>query len=842
MGMKMRILRQAPSLRLLKEGFKPDIKVTKEHACPGCIFQSRTCGSAGPVDSPFIIVGESPGKQEALYQHPFIGESGELLKAMLYKAGFNDDMPQPYLTNAIKCLPTGKKDQSTTARACKACVSQLYQEIQAYPRKLILGLGAAAAWALTGDFRLKITQIRGTLYSTPLAELGALVTVHPAYLLRGGGSLNKFKSDLALAVEKLKDYERPQFKDSEHEVLHTVESFLAAMRRLDYTMWWHNSLGIEELPIGIDIETSGLSSLEDYILSLHFGWEDQYNYVVPGRVFQFDDNGWPTDPLYFFAVKQFLEVKHPKIKFVWHNGQFDIQWFWALGANARVDEDTMLLSYALDENPGLHDLEQVSNDAIGAPNWKSMLEQYLPNKNSSYALIPKHVLYKYGGKDVACTLQNYRVLKERVKADPHLIKAYSRVMIPAVKLLAKIESYGIWVDREQNLKNQQRLKPELDRIQKKLNELTIELCGETFNPMSYPQVAHLVYEVLKMPLIKGKGYSTDKEVLKALPPHPIVNLIAEYRFIRKQFGTYVINLVTRWDPKKRKWIKGHIKKDGRVHASYLIHGTVTGRLASRKPNMQNPPRDEEIRAQFAAPPGFVLIEVDLNQAELRSLAELSGDQTLINLYNDPMHPGLHHETSVAIFGPDYTHEDKMLAKAVNFGIVYGRTGASIAQAHDMPISEGEEWINRWGARFPIAWEFIQHCRQAPLDRLALVTCFGRKRRFSVVSRNNVHAVQNEASNFPHQSTASDITLVAHVDLIEDPRYKGNIVNLIHDAGLHEVEDDPDIIDRQTALITYYMEKTGREWGLTKVPFKAEAKIGRQWGKLKNYKVKNLITL
>jgi DNA polymerase I-like protein with 3'-5' exonuclease and polymerase domains len=155
----------------------------------------------------------------------------------------------------------------------------------------------------------------------------------------------------------------------------------------------------------------------------------------------------------------------------------------------------------------------------------------------------------------------------------------------------------------------------------------------------------------------------------------------------------------------------------------------------------------------------------------------------------------------------------------------------------MPVAEGEEWITRWARRFPVAWDFIQQCRRAPLDRKALVTCFGRKRRFSVISRNNVHAVQNEASNFPHQSTASDITLVAHTDLIEDPRYNGNVVNLIHDAGLHELLDNPDTLDRQVALIIYYMEKTGREWGLTKVPFKAEAKSGLQWGFLKPYTVK-----
>ena len=838
--------------RILKDGARPRPNVNKDHACGSCIFHSNTCGASGPIDSPFVIVGESPGKQEMLFQQPFIGESGELLRSALMGVGFDDSCPLPYITNAVKCIPDKTKNQSAMANACKSCRAKLFEEITAYPREIILALGASAAWTLTGDFGIKITQTRGTLYPSPLAKQGVLVTIHPAFLLRGGGSLSKFKADVGFAIEKLKGTTRPQYKLSHNIILETLDDFYQVARRLDYTIWWYEALGIGPVEIGTDLETSGFSALENYILSAHFGWEDTVNYTVPDHVFEILDDGSFVNPAYVQALKLFYEYTSDKVRFVWHNGKFDIQFLWALGIEGRVNEDTMLLSYALDENPGLHDLEQVANDAIGAPNWKGMLEEHLPYKGCSYAAIPRPVLYKYGGLDIGATIQSYHVLKERVARDKHLVKAYNRVLVPASKLLARIEYHGVYVNLDQNRMNMVRLKEDLDRILEDLNQATMLLCGRVFNPASPIQMAELLYDVLKLTPLKGKGLGTGKDILTELKrsllefrdsdtissaAYTILGLILEHRKAAKQFGTYVINLIPHYDKKKRKIVPGHMKKDGRVHATFLIHGTVTGRLASRKPNMQNPPRDGEIRGQFGAPPGYVVSEVDLNQAELRSLAELSGDEALINLYNDPEHPGLHHETSVAIFGQGYTKEDKMLAKAVNFGIVYGRTGASIALAHNMPINEGEEWINRWAARFSTAWQFIQDCRRAPLDRKALVTCFGRKRRFSVVSRKNLQSVQNEASNFPHQSTASDITLVSHINLIEDPRYTSNVVNLIHDAGLHEILDDSDVIDQQISLIIHYMETEALKWGLRKVPFKAEAKVGKQWGKLTDYKVK-----
>jgi uracil-DNA glycosylase family 4 len=809
----------AEQIEAAREKVALKYSINKEHACVGCVFKGRTCGSSGPVDSPFVIVGESPGKNEIAKGLPFIGESGELLRSILRRNGYSAEYPEPYITNAIKCWPGHKKDQGSLANACRACRANLMAEINAHPREVILALGAGALWSLTGDFRAKITQVRGTIFPSPLAKHGIVASVHPAFLLRGGGSLPKFRSDVALATEIVRKIQRPKYIPSREVIIRSEHRFSQLVRGLINRA---KRNGIAPT-ISTDIETAGFRALEDDILCYGIGWKPHVAYVIPEHL------------VACTTSKLLLEQPSDTLKFLWHNGKFDVQFFHRVGIEARVDEDLMLCSYVLDENKGLHDLEQVSNDAVGAPNWKGMLDQYLPNRKSSYRVIPRDVLHKYLGKDVSATLQAFSVLKSRVREKPKLLKAYEKVLIPASKFLAQVETNGIKIDKQKNAENQVRLTDEMAAIQKELDEFTMTMFNHKVNINSPIQVATLLFDEIGL-TFDGKK-STAKDVLEALPPHPAVNLVLRYRKAAKAKGTYVDNLYERPRYGKRGNIlgykPGHVQRDGRVHATYLIHGTVTGRLSSRKPNLQNIPRDPFLRGQFCADEGNLLYEVDLNQAELRCLAELSGDPGLMAIYMDPEHPGLHHEVSVTLFGPNYTGEHKMRAKAVNFGIVYGRTGASLADEFNLSSEEGDRWVSGWFKRFPLAGEFIQECRAAPTKGLALFTPFGRMRRFGIVNRQNRQSVENEASNFLHQSIASDITLVANAKAVEDPKYDGLPVNVIHDAGLHETLGVREHVLFQAALVQRYMEEEPKLWGLTKVPFKADIKLGKYWGYLKS---------
>jgi DNA polymerase len=186
---------KAKSRPLLKD-LPSVLETDRPKGCESCPFSKKKVGSRGPEDSPFVIVGESPGNNELLKGQPFVGASGEVLEAVFEELGLYDLGVEPYITNALQCLPFQPKTPQAMSTACMACQSRLHTEIAAYPRKIIVALGAAAAWSLTGNYSLKITQDRGKLFPSPLSELGIVTAVHPAFLMRQGAGYLNWKKDL----------------------------------------------------------------------------------------------------------------------------------------------------------------------------------------------------------------------------------------------------------------------------------------------------------------------------------------------------------------------------------------------------------------------------------------------------------------------------------------------------------------------------------------------------------------------------------------------------------------------------------------------------------------------
>lgn len=805
--------------------------------CQGCIFKTATCGTRGPVDSPFVIVGESPGKNEIKEGKPFVGESGKMLDACIANAfkAIGKEPIAPYLTNAIACFPQGK-DQAKLEKAAVSCHSRLEAQCRKHPRKVILALGNAAAWSLVDDYDIKVTQVRGTIFNDAslqtMSEHGIVVTVHPAYLMRGTGSYPKFKKDIRTALMLLCDVPLPRYIMSTHTVWQTEEEIDA----------YHNSLP-DGCELGVDIETSGFSHLDDDILCIGVGRED-----IPDKSFIIPEALVPAP-----ATKRLLEDR--RYGYIWHNGKFDIRFLRSLGdkpgsnvesINAVVDEDTMLLSYVLDENGGIHDLEQVSQDAVNAPNWKAMLDQYRSSKKASYREIPVPILHKYLGLDIGATTQSHAVLKPQVMADKHSAKLYKH-LIRWANFLVEVERNGMFVDKEHVAKLSARFMVEITERKERLNVVARGRLGKEINPNAPLQVAELLYDGVKIPKYKGSR-STDADTLDMLPLNPVVTMVKEYRKSQKIYSTYVKPLYN-FDPLSKKTnsspkggsVEGtrgkHLHTDGHIHCVYKLHATVTGRLGSSEINMQNIPRDPEIRSQFVAKSGRRLVEFDYNQAELRCLAELSRCPDLCAIYLDPTHLGLHHELAMTLFGEGYDDDDKMRAKMVNFGIVYGRTGASLAEEWKVSLDEGNRWVQGWFKRFPVAKTFIDSCREAPLANRTLITPFGRKRRFGVVSWENKNAVQNEAANFPHQSIASDCNLEAAERCWSSfsRDYDAHPCNLVHDSNIWDLPDNDEVVRGFGARVIEVMQQVPKEYGLTYIPFVADGKMGKRWGHLEKVK-------
>lgn len=795
--------------------------------CANCVFKTATCGTRGPADSPWVIVGESPGKNEIKEGKPFVGESGKMLDHAISNAfkSIGQSPITPFYTNAVMCHPQGK-DETKMKKACRGCNERLVASIRRHPRKVILALGGPAAWSLTNDYDIKITQIRGTVFNNnhhrQLANHGIVTSVHPAFLMRGTGSYPKFKKDIRTAAMLLTGVPLPKFQMSTHEVF-TNEEQIAA---------WHAALP-EGCDIGADIETSGFSPIDDDILCIGIGRMDDlsHNFIIPEGLV-------PTS-----ATKNLLEDR--RLRYCWHNGKFDTRFLRMLNMrspnyesiNAVVNNDTLLLSYCLDETRGIHDLEQVGLDAVNAPNWKGMLAQYLSSKKASYREIPVPILHKYLGLDIGVTNQSFGVLRPKVARDPHLEKLYAH-QIRWSNFLVEVERNGMFVDKAQCQKLHVQFMAQIAEFKEKLNVVARARLGHEINPNSPIQVAELLYDGVKIPKYKGSR-STDADTLDLLPPNPVITLLKTYRKAQKLHSTYVKNLYN-FDPQDKKHggsVEGtrgpNVHSDGKVHCTYLLHGSVTGRLASRDINMQNIPRDSEVRSQFIALLGRRLVEFDYNQAELRCLAELSRDPDLCAIYLDPTHPGLHHEMSVFLFGEGYSKEDKMRTKMVNFGIVYGRTGASLAEEWKVSLEEGNRWVNGWFKRFPKAKTFIDECRMAPLKGATLITPFGNKRRFGVVGWENKNAVQNEAANFLHQSIASNCNLESATRIYATfaHEYDARPCNLVHDSNIWDLPDDDKVIAAFGKRVIEVMESTPKDYGLTYIPFVADGKIGYRWGHL-----------
>jgi DNA polymerase-1 len=225
-----------------------------------------------------------------------------------------------------------------------------------------------------------------------------------------------------------------------------------------------------------------------------------------------------------------------------------------------------------------------------------------------------------------------------------------------------------------------------------------------------------------------------------------------------------------------------------------------------------------------------LIEADYKGAELRVLAHMSGDEFLMNCFIEGR--DLHSEVAIAFFGENFTHEDRMKAKTVNFGIPYGRTEFSLAEAFNMTRQEAQELINKWFARAPKAEKYLQNCADAVVEGRTLVTPFGRKRRFGLVSKDTLHGLQNEARNFTIQSVSSDLTLLSAMrceDRIAE--LGGGILNLVHDSILVEVPDDDAVVECAIDAMKEAMENVPKIYLRAEVPFVAEFSTGYQWGNL-----------
>ena len=443
----------------------------------------------------------------------------------------------------------------------------------------------------------------------------------------------------------------------------------------------------------------------------------------------------------------------------------------------------------------------------------SMQDEQLQKKNKYKNSLICYVIAKLEQK----TIEDLKKVKT--------LELFNNIEMPLVPILANMQYNGMLVDKQELSNFGDILKQQINEITKSI----YELAGEEFNINSHQQLGKILFEKLKLPVYKKtkNGYTTDVEVLEKLKgKHPIIEKILEYRTLTKLNSTYVEGLIP--------YINEHTH---RIHSSFHQTITATGRISSTEPNLQNIPTRAElgkqIRKAFKPAEGYVYIDADYSQIELRVLAHISKDENMIYAFKHG--EDIHKQVASRILNipiEEVTKEQRSSAKAVNFGIVYGISDYGLANQIGVSNKQAKEYINQYLEKYSGIKHFMDSVVESAKEKGYVETLFGRRRYIPEIKSNNYMVRQfgsRVAMNTPIQGTAADIMKIAMINVynkLKEENIDAKIVLQIHDELLLEVSNK----DKEEAkqILKNCMEKAAK----LEIPLEVELSEGNSWYEVK----------
>lgn len=485
-------------------------------------------------------------------------------------------------------------------------------------------------------------------------------------------------------------------------------------------------------------------------------------------------------------------------------------------------EDTMLASYVLNATATRHDMDSLALKYLGE---KTITFEEIAGKGAKQLTFDQVALEEaapYACEDVDITLRLHRELRPRVDGEGRLAAVLDEIELPLVPVLSHMERNGVALDAE-------RLHTQSHALDKRLRELearAYELAGREFNLGSPKQLGEILFDELKIPVIKKtpKGApSTAEAVLEELAlDYPLPKVIIEHRGFAKLKSTYtdklpqLVNATTR-----------------RLHTSYHQAVTATGRLSSSDPNLQNIPiRTEEgrkIRQAFVARPGYRIVAADYSQIELRIMAHLSGDKGLLEAFAEGR--DIHTATAAEVFGvalDAVSGEQRRSAKAINFGLIYGMSAWGLGRQLHIERNQAQTYIDRYFDRYPGVARFMERIRAQAADDGYVETVFGRRLylpEINAQNRTRRQAAERTAINAPMQGTAADVIKLAMIDVdrwLREGDFDAWMVMQVHDELVFEVAESQ--VDAFTDAVRQRMEGAAK----LDVPLTVEANAGDNW--------------
>ncbi|QQP92611.1 DNA polymerase I [Skermanella sp. TT6] len=586
--------------------------------------------------------------------------------------------------------------------------------------------------------------------------------------------------------------------------------------------------------VAVDTETDSLSACSTRLVGVSMAAEQGAACYIPvghvgpggapaeGSLDLSPSDAPPQLPVAEVVAKLKPLLEDPAVLKVGHNLKFDIQVFGSHGIRLSPIDDTMLISYVLETGLHGHGMDELSK--LHCDYTPITYDQVTGTGKSrvTFDRVPLDKATEYAAEDADVTLRLHHALKPRLVPE-RLTTLYETIERPLVPVIADMEACGILVDRDV-------LKELSGDLASRLAELETEihrLAGHPFNVGSPKQLGDVLFG--EMGLQGGKkgktgAYSTDSATLEPLAEqgHDIVQKVLDWRQFSKLKSTYTDSLQQQIDA-----------KTGRVHTSFSLAITNTGRLSSNDPNLQNIPiRTEEgrkIRRAFIAKPGHVLLSVDYSQIELRLVAEMAGIEALKHAFRENI--DIHAMTASQVFGvplDQMTGEIRRKAKAINFGIIYGISGFGLGRQLGIPAGEANAFIKKYLERFSELAAYMEQTKEFCRKTGYVTTLFGRRCHIQGITERNParrQFAERQAINAPIQGTAADIIKRAMVRIppaLEKAGLTGRMLLQVHDELVFEV---PEGEASETSDTVRRVMEGAASLG---VPLVAEAGTGHSW--------------
>ncbi|MFL2509755.1 MAG: DNA polymerase I [Alphaproteobacteria bacterium] len=590
---------------------------------------------------------------------------------------------------------------------------------------------------------------------------------------------------------------------------------------------------VEEIKINgfvsIDTETNSLNLQKADLVGISLSFKEDKGFYIPINHKDIESGKRLKEQLEEKKVLELIGLicSDPTILKIGQNLKYDIRLLKKYNITFNSIEDTMLLSYALDNGLTRHGMDDLSYRHLNHETIKYKDLVGTGKKQISFDYVSIDLATKYAAEDALITLKLYNVLKPRLIKEK-ISYIYEKIDKPLIDVLSLMEEIGIKVDS----KYLQKLSKEFLNESNKIEKLIFKITGKEFNIGSPKQLGEILF--LEMKIKGGKKtktgtYSTDSGILADLSSqgHEIAKLVLEWREVTKLRSTYTDSLQEQIDTDTK-----------RVHTSYSTATTLTGRLSSNDPNLQNIPirtdKGKQIRHAFIAEEKNKLISFDYSQIELRLAAEISRDENFIKSFIN--NEDIHSSTAKEIFNLSDTKpspEHRRKAKAINFGILYGISPYGLAKQLKITNSEAKLYIENYFRKYPKIKEYMNYQIQFAKSSNFVSTIFGRRCNIKGINDKNFNVrgfAERQAINAPIQGTAADIIKLAMIEIhnnIISNQINAKMLLQVHDELIFEVNKNE--INEVSEKIKIIMESSHLKYNDFKVPLIVDYGFGNTWG-------------